>query len=130
MEICHIGIYTRDIDRLADFYVRYFQGKKGGEYRRRTGDFSSRFVTFGSGTSLELMTRPEGMLRCAERSESDTGLSHVAFRLDSRPDVDALTQTMRREGVQVLSGPRVTGDGYYESCVLDPDGNRVEITCC
>ena len=128
MAICHIGIYTRDMERLAGFYIRYFHGYKGGEYHRKTGDFSSCFVTFGSGASLELMTKPEG-LREAERPESGVGLAHVAFRLGTREDVDRLTGRMRLDGVEVVSGPRETGDGFYESCALDPDGNRVEITC-
>lgn len=128
MAICHIGIYTKDISRLAGFYIRYFHGFEGGEYHRKTGDFSSRFVTFGSGASIELMTKPEG-LREAEKQEFDIGLAHVAFRLETREDVDRLTERMRQDGVGVVSGPRRTGDGCYESCVLDPDGNRVEITC-
>lgn len=129
MAICHIGIYTKDIERLAGFYVRYFHGYEGSTYRRAAGDFSSRFVTFGSGASLELMTKPEGMLTETDRPEFGTGFAHVAFRLDSEQAVDDLTARMRGDGVDVLSGPRRTGDGYYESCVLDPDGNRVEITC-
>lgn len=74
---------------------------------------------------LELMTWPE--VQASPLPMPHTGLLHLSFRVSSRDEVDALTARLQKDGHIVISGPRVTGDGQYESCVLDPDGNRVEI---
>lgn len=126
MTITHAAIYTLDLERLRDFYCRWFGGTAGPKYENPQKGFSSYFVRFGQGVSLELMHRTH--LKESVRSEYSAGYAHLAFSTQSEANVENLTRQMREDGVPVVSGPRRTGDGYYESCVLDPDGNRVEIT--
>lgn len=128
MKISHVALYTRNLERLKDFYVRYFDGKANEKYENRQKGFSSYFIKFDSDASLEIMTRTEGLIVIPSH-ELNTGYSHMAFNVGGRSAVDELTARLTADGYAVVSGPRVTGDGYYESCVLDPDGNRVEITC-
>lgn len=127
MKIAHAAIYTEHLETLRDFYCRWFGGSAGPRYENPKTGFSSYFVRFESGAALELMT--VGGLAEPERREPSAGYTHVAFSTDSRRGVEDLTARMEAAGVEVVGGPRETGDGYYESCVLDPDGNRVEITC-
>ena len=126
MHIEHIAIWTCDLERLKAFYETYFEGKANEKYANAAKQFESYFLVFASGARLELMqmpTIPES------RGESQaTGYAHLAFSVGSEAQVDALTARLRKAGYQIASDPRHTGDGYYESCVLDPDGNRVEIT--
>lgn len=128
MNIAHAAIYTANLELLRDFYVTYFNGKAGPVYENKSNGFRSYFIEFDSGAALELMTRTTGLNR-TEKGELNTGYSHLAFSVGNRTGVDSLTEQLRRDGFTVVSNPRTTGDGYYESCVLDPDGNRVEITC-
>lgn len=123
----HIAIFTRDIDKLAAFYCRWFACKAGPLYENKARGFKSRFLDFGSGFALELM-RDEKIETDTVRTDGKPGYAHMALGLGSRKAVDDMTQAMKDEGITVLSGPRVTGDGYYESLVLDPDGNRIELT--
>lgn len=124
MYIEHIGLWVRDIDTVAAFYVKYFGARSGALYRNPRKGFESRFLEFTSGARLELMTRTD----VDSRSEAELlGLAHVAIAVGSETSVDALAARLRADGVAVDSGPRRTGDGYYECVVRDPDGNRVEI---
>ena len=126
MRIEHLAIYTRDLDRLRDFYVRYFGGASNERYRSKSGSgMESYFISFDGGARLELMSLPA--LEDAPAG-ARVGLTHLAFDVGSRGAVDALTTRLAADGYRVLSAPRTTGDGYYESVVADPDGNRVEIT--
>lgn len=127
MHISHAAIYTKDLERLKVFYSREFGGISGAKYENPETGFSSYFLSFGSGPTLELMTLSEG-LRESSREEKSTGYAHLCFSARSRAEVDSLTARLRESGVPVMSGPRETGDGCYESCILDPDGNRIEIT--
>ena len=126
MKIDHAALYTCDLERLRAFYEDYFDGKANKQYRNEKTGLQTYFISFADGARLELMTRP-GLEEC-ERSRLWTGGTHLAFKAGTRENVDALTERLRADGYEVTSGPRVTGDGYYESCVLDPDGNTVEIT--
>lgn len=126
MTITHAAIYTLDLERLRDFYCRWFGGEAGPEYENPEKGFSSYFIRFGPGVALELMHSRN--LRETVRREFAAGYAHLAFSTESEEAVENLTEQMRESGIPVVSGPRKTGDGYYESCVLDPDGNRVEIT--
>ena len=125
MMIEHAARYTIDLERARAFYETYFDGAAGKLYHNPETGLQTYFISFADGARLELMTRPE--LEEGERSRLWTGWSHLAFKAGTRENVDALTERLRADGYEVTSGPRVTGDGYYESCVLDPDGNTVEI---
>lgn len=126
MRIEHVAIWTRDLERLKSFYETYFEVIAGARYASTKRPFESHFLNFASGARLELMRLPD--LADADHSRNVVGLAHVALSTGSREAVDTLTRRLRGDGYTVVDGPRVTGDGYYESVVLDPDGNRIELT--
>jgi lactoylglutathione lyase len=128
MKIDHIAIWTHDIERLKAFYERYFEARAGSLYKNQAKQFRSYFLTFASGARLELMEMPLDPQSGNGSEERITGLIHLAISTGSKDGVDDLTGRLMSDGHQVVNGPRTTGDGYYESVVLDPDGNRVEIT--
>jgi len=128
MHIEHIAIWTRDLEHLKIFYETYFQASAGGKYVNRDKQFESYFLTFSSGARLELMHMPFIPDSLDDVGAQFMGYIHLAMSVGSKEQVDALTARLRQDGYPVIDGPRHTGDGYYESCVLDPDGNRVEIT--
>lgn len=125
MRIEHAAIYVSDLEAAKAFFVRYFEAAAGKKYHNRATDFESYFLSFDDATRLEVMTRPnllplrEGVL---------LGYAHLAFSVGSKDQVDALTAKLRDDGYFLLSGPRVTGDGYYESCIQIFDGIQLEIT--
>ena len=121
----HIGVWVVDIDRVSAFYAKYFGARIGELYRNPRKGFESRFLDFGGGARLELMTRQDVSQRAANEQ---LGLAHVAVTIGDEAAVDALAARLRADGVTLDSGPRRTGDGYYECVVRDPEGNRVEIT--
>ena len=126
MHIEHIALYVSDLDAMRDFYVKYFGAISNSGYHNPATDFRSYFLTFKSGARLELMTRPEISDRTKPIFES--GFIHLAFSVGSKEAVDILTAQLKADGFSVISGPRTTGDGYYESCISDPEGNQIEIT--
>ncbi|MGQ1891945.1 VOC family protein [Thermophagus sp. OGC60D27] len=128
MKIDHIAIWTRDLDKVRDFYVRYFGALCSGKYVNPQKKFSSYFLSFeGETTRIELMHNPD--IGEGERNGAFApGLTHLAISVGSRQNVDRLTGQLRTDGYRVLGEPRVTGDGYYESVVEDCEGNRLEIT--
>lgn len=126
MRIEHAAIYVNDIEAEREFFTRYFGATAGEMYRNKNTGFRSYFLSFDGGARLELMTAPE--LADMDKLPLRTGFAHLAFAVGSRGEVDALTERLRADGYTVVSGPRVTGDGYYESCALDVEGNRIEIT--
>lgn len=129
MRIEHVAIWTRNLELLKSFYEAYFQARAGDKYVNRVKQFESYFLTFPSGGArLELMKMPVIPESRNDPQTQFTGYIHLAFSQGSREGVDALTARLQEDGFRVVDGPRHTGDGYYESCVLDPDGNRVEIT--
>ena len=119
MRLHHLALWSRRIELLRDFYTTYFDGRAGEKYENPAKGFESYFVTFADGVSLELMRRTD--------VTQHLGLAHFAFGCESRAEVDRLTERLRADGHPVLSEPRTTGDGYYESAVGDPDGNLVEL---
>lgn len=125
MFVSHIAVYVTDLDRVRDFYVRYFQALPSLKYLNPKTSFQSCFLTFGEGARMELMTREN--LKSMDRTLR-LGYDHFAFALESSEQVDALAERLRQDGIPVLSGPRTTGDGFYECCFEDPEGNLVEIT--
>lgn len=125
MRIEHIALWTHDLERLKAFYETYFDAQASSKYVNADKQFESYFVTLASGARLELMQMP-GILPSPDGQTA--GYAHIALSTGSEEQVDALTARLREDGFQVISDPRRTGDGYYESIVLDPDGNRIEIT--
>lgn len=126
LRIEHVALYTADLEAARDFFVRYFHATAGPLYHNPTKQFRSYFLTFpGGGARLELMTRP-ALLPPA--SAESIGYAHIALSVGSPAEVDTLTERLRRDGYEVLNGPRVTGDGYYESVVTAVDGLKIEIT--
>ena len=128
MKIDHVALWTEDIDRLAIFYAKYFGASAGERYRNPTKGFESCFLSFSSGARLEVMSTTSLPLTPALPGAQRMGLTHMAISIGSEEEVNRLTRQLQRDGFQVLDGPRRTGDGYYESVVLDPDGNRIEVT--
>jgi lactoylglutathione lyase len=120
----HIGLWVRDLPAVAAFYSNYFGARVGPLYENRAKGFTSRFLEFSGGARLEIMTRVD--VNTAAAGEG-LGFAHVAIAVGSEAVVDDLATRLRADGFGILSGPRRTGDGYYECVVLDPEGNRVEI---
>ena len=128
MKIEHIAIWTERLEELKAFYEKYFNAVSNDKYHNLTKQFSSYFLSFESGERLEMMSM-EGVTACDKSHAMQvTGLAHFAFALGSEQAVDQLTKTLVYNGYKWIDGSRQTGDGYYESCVLDPDGNRLELT--
>lgn len=128
MRIEHVAIWVNDIDKVCEFYRKYFGGTIHPVYHNPAKQFTSRFVTFEGGARLEIMHRPDITPTFHVEHSEHLGFAHLSFSVGSKEDVDHLTRQMSKEGIQVVGQPRTTGDGYYESVVLDPEGNRVEIT--
>jgi lactoylglutathione lyase len=128
MKIEHIAIWTRDLERLRAFYEGYFNARAGEKYVNWEARFESFFLEFSSGARLELMSMPTIPDSANDREGQFTGIIHLAFATGSEENVDCLTRRLEADGHRVVDGPRRTGDGYYESVVFDPDGNRIEIT--
>ena len=125
MRIEHVAMYVSDLERTRDFFEKYFHARANYLYHNPRTGFSSYFLSFESGARLEIMQRSE--VCNGEKSLYRAGSSHIAFSLGSKTAVDALTERLRADGFAVISGPRTTGDGYYESCILDLEGNQIEI---
>ncbi len=119
-------MYVNDIEASRDFFVRYFGAVSNSGYHNKNTDFRSCFLEFDDGARLELMTRPDVVNM--EKLITRTGFIHLAFSVGSKEKVDSLTAELKAAGYQILSGPRTTGGGYYESCIIDLEGNQVEIT--
>lgn len=124
MKLEHIALYVQDLEAARDFFVNYFGGVSNEGYHNQKTDFRSYFLTFQDDSRLELMTRPG--LSAGESNQ--LGYHHLAFSVGSREQVDSLTRRLQLDGYAVISGPRITGDGYYESCIAGFEGNLVEIT--
>lgn len=126
MKIEHVAMYVRDLEAARDFFVRYLEGRSNEGYHNKKTDFRSYFISFDGGARLEIMTKPA--LEDPEKTLNRTGFIHAAFSVGSREKVDSLTERLKEDGYEVVSGPRTTGDGYYESCVVALEGNQIEIT--
>ena len=126
MRIEHVAMYVNDHDGSKRFFERYLGATANEGYHNKTTDFRSYFLTFDDGARLEIMNRP-GM-DDPEKTLNRTGLIHIAFSVGCKGKVDELTRLLESDGYEVISGPRTTGDGYYESCVVSIEGNQIEIT--
>lgn len=126
LRIEHVAMYVNDLEGAKNFFVKYFGAVSNDLYFNQKTGFRSYFLSFLDGARLEIMNKP-GMSD-SEKGPARTGYIHIAFSVGSKEKVDELTQTLREDGYHVISGPRTTGDGYYESCVLGFEGNQIEIT--
>jgi len=124
MKIEHVALWAKDIDALKDFYIKYFEAKSNDKYLNIKTGFSSYFLKFDQDARLEIMNRKD----LEERLEHQIGYAHIAFSLGSKERVVNLTERLRQDGYTILSEPRTTGDGYFESVILDPEGNKIELT--
>lgn len=125
MHIEHIGLWTKDIEKMRIFYETYFNATSSKKYTNEKNRFSSYFLTFETGGRLELMQR-EDIVKQVEQEM--IGFAHLALSLGNKKNVDALTKKLSNDGYLLLSPCRTTGDGYYESVIADPEGNRIELT--
>lgn len=126
MKIDHVALYVSDLEGAKDFFVNNFQAIPSERYHNRKTDFKSYFLSFDGGARLEIMTRPG--LHEQNDARMRTGFIHLSFCVGNREMVDKLTSQLETEGFEVVSGPRVTGDGYYESQIAGFEGNIIEIT--
>ena len=126
MRIEHIAMYVNDLEKAKEFFVKYFNATSNEGYHNKNTDFRSYFLSFDDGARLEIMNKPQ--MSDEEKGLNRTGYIHIAFSLGSKEAVDMLTEKIRNDGYNVISGPRTTGDGYYESCIIGIEGNQIEIT--
>ena len=128
MKVEHVAIWSKDIERLKAFYERYFGATASEKYSNSNKSFSSYFLSFESGARLELMHMPAIPESLDSKETQFTGYIHIALSTGSKEKVDQLAAQLKTDGYKIMDAPRYTGDGYYESVVLDPDDNRIEIT--
>ena len=126
MKIEHVAMYVNDLEAAKEFFVRYLGGRANDGYHNKTTDFRSYFLSFDGGARLEIMRKPQ--MVDPEKDLNRTGFVHVAFSVGSKEKVDELTARLKADGFPVVSGPRTTGDGYYESCIVGIEDNQIEIT--
>ena len=126
MRIEHIAMYVNDLEKTKEFFIKYFNAIPNKGYHNQKTDFRSYFLSFDNGARLEIINKSQ--MEDAEKTLTRTGLIHVAFSVGSKEGVNELTEKIRKDGYSVISGPRTTGDGYYESCIIGIEGNQIEIT--
>lgn len=126
MKIEHIAMYVVDLEKAKEFFTEFLEGKANSGYHNVKTGFRSYFITFDDGARLEIMTKPE--MHDDEKEMARTGYIHIAFSVGSEEKVNELTSKLKKSGYEVVSGPRTTGDGYYESCIVGIEGNQIEIT--
>lgn len=128
MRIEHIAIWVKNLEAMKTFYTTYFQCFAGEKYINPTKKFESYFLSFEAGSRLEIMQMPGIVQHSGDAGNQFIGLTHLAISVGSKENVDALTERLRSDGYTIVGEPRTTGDGYYESVILDPEQNRIEIT--
>ena len=121
-----MAMYVEDLEKAKEFFVKYLGGRANELYHNKKTDFRSYFISFEDGARLEIMNKP--YMEDVNKGFNRTGYIHLAFSVGSKEKVDELTEILKNDGYEVLSGPRTTGDGYYESCILGIEGNQIEIT--
>lgn len=126
MKIDHIAMYVNDLEKARDFFIRYFDAKSNEGYHNQTTGFRSFFLSFEDGARIEIMNKPQ--MEDVKKGILRTGYIHIAFNVGSKEKVDELTERIKSDGYEIISGPRTTGDRYYESCLIGIEGNQIEIT--
>ena len=124
IKIEHLAIWVSDLEKMKVFYETYLNATSGEKYVNSKKRFSSYFLSFSGGARLELMKRED----ITSINTESLGLAHIAISLGSEEKVDLLTERLRAHGIEIAGEPRVTGDGYYESVIKDPEGNLIELT--
>ncbi len=125
MKLDHIALYVDDLEAMKSFYTRHFGATANDQYHNPHTGLRTYFLSFEGGVRLEIMQRPEVSPRAS--SGNTLGYTHISFKLGSQEQVDQLTTRLQEVGCPLLNGPRVTGDGYYESVLTDPEGNQIEL---
>ncbi len=128
MTIDHVAIWTYNLEGMKNFYIHYFDASSGPAYYNHSKEFRSFFLTFNGNCKLELMEMPNVPKNKNNPLKQFTGIVHFALNAGSREKVDQTVRQLREDGFKVIGEPRITGNNNYESIVLDPDGNRIEIT--
>ena len=128
MTLEHVAIWTDRIETLREFYIKHFGAVANGKYVNEVKGFQSYFLRFASGARLEIMSRPDIPASQNDHLRQFRGIIHLAFGADTMREVDEKAEELKAAGYPILSGPRRTGDGYYEFETLDPDNNRLEVT--
>ena len=126
MKIEHIALYVNDLEGTRKFFMKYLGAESNEGYHNPKTDFQSYFLSFDDGARLEIMNKPE--MSDPPKNLARTGYAHIAFSVGNKEKVDALTARLKDDGYEIISGPRTTGDGYYESCIVAIEGNQIEIT--
>ncbi len=126
MKIEHIALYVNDLERAKDFFTRYFHATAGEKYHNPKTGFQSYFLSFQGECRLEIMSNPQ--MVNMEKLPARTGYAHIALSVGTKETVNSLTEQLRKDGYRIISNPRTTGDGYYESCLIDLEDNQIEIT--
>ena len=126
MKIEHIALYANDLEGARKFFMKYLGAQSNDGYHNPRTNFRSYFLSFDDGARLEIMNKPE--MTDLPKDLVRTGYAHIAFSVGSKEKVDALTAPLKSDGYEIVSGPRTTGDGYYESCIVAIEGNQIEIT--
>lgn len=126
MRLEHIGINVDDLEAMRNFYQQYFGAVANAKYTNQKTGLQTYFLSFENGARLEIMSRHDSAIRPGYK-KNRRGSIHIAFDLKTRQEVDRLTAELEQAGYMVFSAPRVTGDGYYESVVLDPEQNQIEL---
>lgn len=126
MKIEHIAMYVNNLEEVKNFFIKYFKASSNDMYHNPKTGLKTYFLSFEEGSRLEIMSRPD--MVNSKKDIMQTGYIHLAFSVGSKEKVDFLTNELREAGYKILSGPRTTGDGYYESCILGPENNQIEIT--
>lgn len=126
MKIEHIAMYVNDLEQAKDFFTHYFHATVGKKYHNQKTGFQSYFLSFEGECRLEIMSNPE--MKNMEKPLARTGYAHIALSVGTKETVNSLTEQLRKDGYRIISNPRITGDGYYESCLIDLEDDQIEIT--
>jgi len=125
MKINHISVFVNDLENIKSFYEKYFNAKSNEQYYNPRTGLKTYFLSFNNDCRLEIMTKEQ--LNSVEKNPNNTGYIHIAFSVGNKDKVDELTKRLEDDGYKIVSQPRITGDGYYESCIYDPENNQIEI---
>ena len=125
MEINHIALYVNNLEIMRSFYEKYFNAKSNKLYHNQKTGLKTHFLDFSNGCRIEIMTKEN--LNKIEKELNNIGYIHIAISVGSRSKVNELTKQLENDGYKIISQPRITGDGYYESCIFDPENNQIEI---